>query len=31
MFKLKLYDVPVGFVRPPILRLYIALFVVAEG
>ena len=27
----KLYDVPVGFVNPPILRLCIALFAVAEG
>ena len=31
-FGVKLYDVPVGFVTPPpILRLYIALFAVAEG
>ena len=27
----KLYDVPVGFVTPPILRMCIALLVVAEG
>ena len=27
----KLYDVPVGFVLPPILRLNIAYFAVAEG
>ena len=27
----KLYDVPVGFVTPPILRLNIAYFAVAEG
>ena len=27
----KLYDVPVGFVLPPILRLSIAYFAVAEG
>ena len=26
-----IYDVPVGFVSPPILRLYMALFAVAEG
>ena len=27
----KLYDVPVGFVPSPLLRLFIALFAVADG